>query len=149
MKNNFSCISVFCDDIRPEINGKISLMGIYTGDMYVPDFPITLPKICSFFELHVDPDSNSPEAIITVMKGSEKVNSLTLTLPSQPRPESRHGKPYAFKHTSGGMEFPSMTFDEPTLLEVSVQIDGQSLIAGRLWVTKFPQDNKVNLKDNK
>jgi len=146
MNTNFSCVSIFCDDIRHEINGKISLMGIYTGDMYVPNFPITLTKICSFFELHINPDSNSSEAIITVMKGTEKLNSLTMPLLTQSNPEPRHGKPYAFKSFSGGMEFPSMTFDGSTLLEVSIQIDGQSVICGRLWVTKFPQNNDVNVE---
>ena len=26
---------IYCDDIREEVGGKISLMGIYTGDMIV------------------------------------------------------------------------------------------------------------------
>lgn len=36
----------YCDDIRQELGGKISLMGIYRADMRVPFFPITLPRFC-------------------------------------------------------------------------------------------------------
>jgi hypothetical protein len=37
--------TIFCDDIRQEIGGKISLIGIYYGIMYIHGpFPATLPK---------------------------------------------------------------------------------------------------------
>ena len=39
--------TIFCDDIRYEINGKVTLVGVYAADMVLPnDFPVTLPKIC-------------------------------------------------------------------------------------------------------
>jgi hypothetical protein len=148
MNANYSLTTIFCDDIRHEINGKVSLMGMYRGEMFVPDFPITLPKICAFFELRLPPDfSTRTDAIITVMKGAEKLNSITLNLsPSDVKPLARHGKPYVFISTVGGLEFPSMTLSEPTLLEVIAQIDGQSVTGGRLWVTTFPQNEGVELK---
>jgi hypothetical protein len=45
--------TIFCDDIRPELGGKFSYMGVYFGVMYVRKFPITLPKFClavTFYE---------------------------------------------------------------------------------------------------
>jgi len=38
--------TIFCDDIRQEIGGKFSYIGVYSGFMFVPAFPITLPKLC-------------------------------------------------------------------------------------------------------
>ena len=38
--------TTFCDDIRQEIGGKLSYMGVYSSDLYVGGFPITLPKFC-------------------------------------------------------------------------------------------------------
>jgi hypothetical protein len=35
--------SIFCDDVRVEANGKQILIGVYTGDMLVPVFPVHLP----------------------------------------------------------------------------------------------------------
>ena len=46
-------VSIFCDDIRQEIGGKLSFMGVYYGAMYLPQFPILLPKFCvnvTFYE---------------------------------------------------------------------------------------------------
>jgi hypothetical protein len=125
-------------------------MGIYTKDMYVVDFPITLPKLCAYFQLRTPIDTlvtnGGPEAILSVMKGSEKISSVTITFPSlETLPESRHGKPYEFFDASGAIEFPSMTFEEPTLIEVVAQVDGKSMIGGRLWVTKFPEDKDLTV----
>jgi hypothetical protein len=37
-------MTIFCDDVRNEIGGKFSYVGIYTGGMEVPTFPAALPK---------------------------------------------------------------------------------------------------------
>ncbi len=38
--------TVFCDDIRHELGGKLSFIGVYTGHLFVSTFPVTLPKLC-------------------------------------------------------------------------------------------------------
>jgi hypothetical protein len=38
--------AIFCDDIRNEVNNKTSFMGIVGHLMYLPVFPIVLPKLC-------------------------------------------------------------------------------------------------------
>jgi hypothetical protein len=38
--------TIFCDDIRHEVGGKLSFMGTFFEVMYVKDFPIILPKFC-------------------------------------------------------------------------------------------------------
>lgn len=37
---------IYCDDIRQEVGNKYSYMGVYSGVLYVPDFPVILPKLC-------------------------------------------------------------------------------------------------------
>jgi hypothetical protein len=43
--NRFAHV-IFSDDIRHELGNKQSLIGIYEGKMFVPTFPIVLPKLC-------------------------------------------------------------------------------------------------------
>ena len=39
--------TVFCDDIRVEVGGKLSFIGCYFNDMYIySDFPVVLNKFC-------------------------------------------------------------------------------------------------------
>jgi hypothetical protein len=39
-------IAQFCDDIRREIGGKYSMMGIYGDELIADKLPIVLPKFC-------------------------------------------------------------------------------------------------------
>jgi len=43
---NRQVLTVFCDDIRHEVGGKVSYIGVYSGGLFVPAFPVTLPKLC-------------------------------------------------------------------------------------------------------
>lgn len=43
---NRNVFTIFSDDVRHEIGGKISYIGTYSGKMFVPSFPITIPKLC-------------------------------------------------------------------------------------------------------
>lgn len=38
--------STICDDVRQEVNGKMSYMGVYQGNMLCQGFPLQLPKLC-------------------------------------------------------------------------------------------------------
>ncbi len=46
---NYKCV-LFCEDIRQEIGGKVSLMGILGNKLLVQDFPLVFPKLCLFIE---------------------------------------------------------------------------------------------------
>lgn len=38
--------TIFCDDVRHELGGKISYIGVYSGRLFLPSFPLALPKLC-------------------------------------------------------------------------------------------------------
>jgi hypothetical protein len=37
--------TIFCDDVRQEDNGKLLLIGVYAGVMFVPSFPFAAPRL--------------------------------------------------------------------------------------------------------
>ena len=49
MTVNYKCV-LFCEDIRQEVGGRVSLMGILGTKLYVQDFPLVFPKLCLFIE---------------------------------------------------------------------------------------------------
>lgn len=57
--------SVFCDDIRNEVGGKLSFIGCYNGVMFVrSSFPLTFPKLCVHF--HIVSPSSMPYSSLQV-----------------------------------------------------------------------------------
>ena len=47
LKPNFMYLHI-CDDVRNEIGGKISMMGVYEKTLIVPSIPFVFPKLCFY-----------------------------------------------------------------------------------------------------
>ena len=48
---------IVCEDIRQEVHGKWSLMGVFSGDIVVPDFPSHV-QAAFYLEYVPDPEDN-------------------------------------------------------------------------------------------
>jgi hypothetical protein len=49
-----------CDDVRVENNGKLLVVGLYTGDMSAPQIPVILPTLTFLMCLDSDRPGDSP-----------------------------------------------------------------------------------------
>ena len=68
--------AIYCDDIRQEVGGKLSLIGVYNAVMYVQQFPVTLPKLW-IMATYVAPHDESPKSLIVrVLKNNEALADL-------------------------------------------------------------------------
>lgn len=76
MTHNRTVIAQFCDDVRQEIGNKFSLMGCYGTDLYVPSFPITLPKLCVFVNARTPRETPFRQLTLRLMKGDEVLSEL-------------------------------------------------------------------------
>ena len=68
--------TVFCDDIRQEVGGKLSLIGVYNGVMYLPQFPATLPKLWILATYVVNRDDTPKSLKMRVYKNNEPMVDL-------------------------------------------------------------------------
>lgn len=73
--------TIFCDDIRHEVNGKTSLIGVYNGLLIVDEMPVFLPRICCFITLRQAADV-SGDVVFKVIwqpdEGEEKFIAETI-----------------------------------------------------------------------
>ena len=52
--------TIFCDDVRQEVGGKVSFMGVYNGALYIAgQFPQTLPRL-GFAITYSEPAKSEP-----------------------------------------------------------------------------------------
>jgi len=63
--------TIFCDDIRHEVAGKVSYIGVYSGRLLVPTFPATLPKLCIAMTLVTPATTPFRKLSLRVLKDSE------------------------------------------------------------------------------
>jgi hypothetical protein len=76
MTPNRTVIAQFCDDVRQEIGNKFSLMGCYGTDLYVPTFPITLPKLCAFVHVRTPREQPFLRLTLRLVRGGETLSEL-------------------------------------------------------------------------
>lgn len=82
MKFAKEIFAILCDDIRQELGGKVSLMGIYGRDLVVPDIPFMLPKLCLWISIkEIKNDLGQMKVVIT----SPASEPLSIILPPPPR----------------------------------------------------------------
>ncbi len=70
--------TLFCGDIRHEVGGKVSFIGVYSGGLFVPAFPITLPKLCLLVKIVTPADEPLRELSLRVMLNEETLQVLAL-----------------------------------------------------------------------
>lgn len=128
--------TVYCDDIRREVGGKLSLMGVYNTVMYVQQFPVTLPKLW-IMATYVVPHDKPPKNLkIRVLKNTEPLADLDVTpnhlqelanqnVPIAPMPEGSQRVISAQTHVC----LSSFLLDGPCVLRV-VAITGKDEVRG-------------------
>lgn len=70
---------IYCDDIREEVGNKFSYMGVYSGELTVPNAPVLLPKLCVVAKVITDIANpfESLEVRIVMVKGDDETEILS------------------------------------------------------------------------
>jgi len=140
--------NVYCDDIRQEIGGKYSLMGVYRGDLFVPEFPFKLEKLC--FSIRVFTDVSEPFEFlnIAVLKDDDVMAELTAPedVLSNMRATSQQQASLLLEH---GMErmftlhfettVSPLPLDGPCVIRVKAESEAGRLKGAALRVAELPQ----------
>jgi hypothetical protein len=85
--------SLFCDDIRAEVGGKISVMGIYQADMIFPqDPPVALAKFAILVKYYETPGIFTDDVVLKVYFPGDEKDTPTVTFPV-PRQSMQMGEP--------------------------------------------------------
>jgi hypothetical protein len=79
MSMQTSLSAVYCDDIRNEMGGKVSLMGVYQSDMLFPQFPVITSKFCARVTLRFAVEDRPKEALkIELFAGNNVIGAIEM-----------------------------------------------------------------------
>jgi len=127
---------------------KLSFIGVYSGELLVPEFPVTLPKLCLFVKILTPAEKPFRSLDLRVLKDAETIQEITLgeeqltpvsDLAEDMTEEQRKIGALANQVTA---TFSPMRFDGPCTLSVRVRTDDGELHGGALKVaqTRPPVD---------
>lgn len=70
--------TLFCDDIRHEMGGKLSFIGVYPSALFVPAFPVTLPKLCVSVKVVTSADEPLRSLSLRVLKDHDTMQEIAV-----------------------------------------------------------------------
>ena len=126
--------TIFCDDIRHEVNGKMSLIGVYGGDLSVPSFPFTLNKFCISAKIVLRPgELQLPPMTLKISIGDQLIYSQDLDETMVPPANSSNGDSDQTEKRLVCqilMNLSPLELTEPGKLKVAVEIEDEDDIVG-------------------
>jgi hypothetical protein len=73
---------IFCDDVREEVNGKLTFVGTYAGEMTVyGTAPATVPMLCVVARYREDPKNLPRHIVFKVIKSTAEEETVLLEVP--------------------------------------------------------------------
>jgi len=125
--------TIFCDDIRYEVNGKVALNGVYGGDIVVAELPTTLPQLC-FRIMYYERRNESDESVeVRIYTPAEDAPIVTIPIDRQ-----------ILKNTPDQPK----TDESENLITIAMNVATTSLILkeeGLLRVRAFRGDTEIRL----
>ena len=123
--------TIFCDDIRQEVSGKVSYIGVYSSYLFLKEFPVTLARLCVAVKV-VTPVTQPFEALtIRILKDETVIQEVTLSddqiaqgNEATTTTEDDNQKCLTSHVTTA---FSPIQFDAPCILRVRAQTEGEEL----------------------
>jgi len=134
--------TLFCDDIRHELGGKLSFIGVYSGVLFVPTFPATLARLCLSATIITPVGEPLRTLTLRVLKNDKTLHEMHFSEDqlvaasdfAEEMPDRQdHAGTYRFL-----MVFSPIQFDEPCALRVRAQTEDGELYGLGLTVEEPP-----------
>lgn len=117
--------TLYCDDIRQEIGGKLSFVGVYSGSLFVQTFPATLAKLCLSVRV-VTPASKPLRSLTLLVLRDEEVLQEIIVEKEQLDAASDSSGALGKEHVQVAqffLVFSPITFENPCVLRVQAQTE--------------------------
>lgn len=138
-----SAIALFCDDVRHEMGGQRSLIGVYESRLLGESYPFDIPELFVVTILRC-PASDTPDqlAVTIHMPGVEEETFPVpeTTLAELRRPDQTNEDAGQLRTLELHRRFTHLTVSHPVTISVTVQADDQEIPAGTLTLQAGDDD---------
>lgn len=138
--------TIFCDDVRQEIGGKLTYVGAYSGSMLVSTFPAVLPKFCVGITTVLDRVPDEHDIVIRVLRDQEIIAERVLSrneLPDAGQARAVPGDNDVAHAINSLLVFMPFEIEAPCTLRVRAIIGNEELRGGGLRILPMPVSGPV------
>lgn len=133
--------AIFCDDLRHELGNKFSYMGVYSGAMFVHEFPFTLAKLGVAFWLVDHAKEPRTELSFIVYLDDNEIGRVDVPISEtavfqQPDEDMSGEKVRVF---NAGIIISPLQIEKDCRLKARALLDGEEIKGGTLVIRALPQ----------
>ena len=138
--------SIFCDDIRHEVNNKSSYIGIIGNLMYIPTLPAVLPKLCVSVSANTPHDQPFESLKIKGTLGETVLFDVDL---DEEQLKQMHNQAVNQIDDAKGLAMQALFvmsplhIQEPGKIKISVIADGVDLECNGMQISLAPEDMQI------
>lgn len=145
---------IYCDDVRHEVNGKLSYIGVYSSRLFVPTFPAILPKLCVSVQVIAQAEEPLSSLTVRVLRDNEVLQQIVaddkqLSAASESSrdmtDDELQDRLYIFHFL---LVFSPIQFDAPCVLKVRAQTESDELRGMGLIVAQAPANVSTNAAES-
>jgi len=131
--------AIFCDDIRQEMGNKVSFMGCYQGELFVPFVPLMLPKLC--VQVTISTTVERPLKALTVRLDQGANQLAVIEVPADDFARSMPPAPEDATRWSAsvGVMLSPFSITEPGEIRIVVVTEEGEMLGPRLRIKVMPQ----------
>jgi hypothetical protein len=137
-----TAIALFCEDIREEVGGTFTIVGIYPDNVNLTKIPAILPKLCVYIRVNFGPDA-AAKSIKTIKAHLSIPDGQSIELGEMDTAKVQEA--IAAVKTSGKQSgvilrtyFSGFNVPKAGLLQLQVEVGGETYLAGALNVVEGP-----------
>ena len=138
--------AIFCDDIRHEVGNKMSFMGCYQGELFVPSAPIALAKLCVYVTL-ITPIGRPVQSLLFKVLQEDDMELARIELPAEALRNSNFVVEGSATRAglNAAMVFSPFVIEKSTILRVLAITEEGEVVGPRLLVKVQPQMEAASL----
>lgn len=135
---------IYCDDVRQEVGGKQSLIGVYNTDMILPSLPVTLPKLCAQILVRLPINTTANSVVVKISNGDNVLAEMPIPegeLQRMSGPMLESDKEIVFLGIGIHFQFSPLQLEKADKIQTVAIIDGRE-IRGNSLVVRLPTDEE-------
>lgn len=132
--------AIFCDDIRHELGNKMSFMGCYQSELFVPSTPVALAKLCVYASV-LTPIARPFKSLTLRVVLDDQTELARLDLPPEGSPDSGQvpDETATRQSINAVMMFSPFFVERPTCLRVMADTEEGEIVGPRLLIKLAPE----------
>lgn len=134
----------YSDDVRLEVGGKQSLMGIYHGELVLQQFPVILPKLCASVVINVPPRTKVDSLSVRCELNGNILGESSIVPQEIPKFQKalEEVEDVKWLATNFTFMFTPLQLDGPGKISVIATVNGESIKGNALLIRQMrPEEN--------